>query len=149
MTRLFHRTPAGAAIRREGVRDATGSYMFANITLTGVWLSDEPLNINQGARGDDLLEVIMPDEVDLSDFEIIQDDIGYREWCVPAALINERAAVRLMPQAEQDEETWKWTLKRLAANPEGLDRLLKSGQDLHPDILALARHQAEQDPKQR
>lgn len=91
---LYHRTPAAAAILREGFRDATGSYGFLRTTLTGVWLASEPLDSNEGAMGDDLLQIIVPGDVDLSEFEIVGDRKGYREWCVPASLINERCTVR-------------------------------------------------------
>ena len=47
----YHTTYAGDAIQRDGFRDATGSYLFANIELTGVWLGDSPMDINEGAAG--------------------------------------------------------------------------------------------------
>ena len=65
-----------------------------------MWLSDQPLDVNEGAKGEDLLEVTFPDDVALDDFEVIEDLKPYREWCVPAALINERAAIRLIPAEE-------------------------------------------------
>jgi hypothetical protein len=89
---FYHTTDAADAILRDGFRDATGSYMFATLVLTGVWLADSPLDVNEGCKGDQTLRVEFPDDVDLDEFELIQD-IGYREWCVPAALINDRAIV--------------------------------------------------------
>ena len=100
--RLYHRTPAGQAILAGGFRDATGSYMLVGLELTGVWLSNVPLDSNEGAKGDDLLEVTFPDGSDLSEFEIVQDGWGYREWCVPAALINATATVRMLTEEEED-----------------------------------------------
>ncbi|WP_156763351.1 hypothetical protein [Mycobacterium scrofulaceum] len=91
----YHTTDAADAILRDGFRDATGSYMFANLVLTGVWLGDSPMSINEGAVGDQVLRVEFPDDVDLSDFEVIEEHKPYREWCVPAALINQRAIVTL------------------------------------------------------
>lgn len=110
--RLFHSTaPENVApILHGGFRDATGSYMLANLTLTGVFLSNVPLDENEGAKGGEVLEVDLPDDVDLADFEIVDESgfSGYREWCVPAALINGRGTVRLLTDDEVDEA---WTLR--------------------------------------
>ncbi|HUH70025.1 MAG TPA: hypothetical protein VLZ05_14920 [Mycobacterium sp.] len=95
----YHTTDAADTILREGFRDATGSYMFIDFELTGVWLGDSPMDINEGAKGDQVLRVEFPDDIDLGDFEIIEDLKPYREWCVPAALINTRATVTLMPKS--------------------------------------------------
>lgn len=92
----YHTTDAADAILRDGFRDATGSYMLANFELTGVWLGDSPMDVNEGAKGDQVLRVEFPSDVDLADFELIEEHKPYREWCVPAALINERATVTLM-----------------------------------------------------
>ena len=52
--------------------------------------------MNEGAIGDELLEVILPSEINIADWELIEDGKPYREWCVPAALLNERATARLL-----------------------------------------------------
>ena len=109
--KLYHRTGAASAILANGFQDATGSYMLVGITLSGVWLADQPLDANEGAKGRDLLEVTFPGDVDLSFWELVPEVDGepapgyggYREWCMPAALINDRAAVRLMTFAEEEE----------------------------------------------
>ena len=98
MTRLYHRTPAANEILRDGFHDTTGNYGFATLSLAGVWMSDVPLDINEGAKGDDLLEVSLPDDVDLSDFEVIEEAKPYREWCVPAELLNRSATVRAVTE---------------------------------------------------
>ncbi len=72
------------------------TYGFVNFELTGVWLGDSPMDINEGATGDQVLRVEFPDDVDLGDFELVEEHKPYREWCVPAALINARASVTLM-----------------------------------------------------
>lgn len=105
--RYYHRTTddAAEAILRDGFRDATGTYMFVGLELTGVFISDEPLDANEGASGDALLAVDLPDDVSLDDWEIVEeDDDGntYREWCVPAKLLNESGSVRLLSQEEED-----------------------------------------------
>lgn len=100
--RYFHRTPVGEAILLSGFRDASGSYGLAASTLTGVFLSDVPLDINEGAEGGDLLEVTLPADVALDDFELVEEGKPYREWCVPASLLNDRGSIRLVSDgAEQ------------------------------------------------
>ena len=42
------------------------------------------------------------DEVAVVDWEIVEDGKPYREWCVPAALINTHAAVTLMSDDKLD-----------------------------------------------
>jgi hypothetical protein len=100
---VYHRTDAADAILRDGFRDSEGSYGFATLTLRGVFLSDVPLDVNEGATGDQLLAVTVPDDVDLDDFELIQEGAPYREWCVPAALVNERCSSELT----DDEPVWR------------------------------------------
>lgn len=92
----YHTTDAANEILRDGFRDATGSYGMVNFELTGVWLGNSPMDINEGATGDQVLRVEFSDDVDLSEFELIEEHKPYREWCVPAALINTRATVTLM-----------------------------------------------------
>jgi hypothetical protein len=65
-----HTTDAADAIGHHGFRDATGSYMFVNFELAGVWLGDSPVDINEGAKGDQVLRVEFPDGVDLGDVEL-------------------------------------------------------------------------------
>jgi hypothetical protein len=106
----YHTTDAANAILRHGFRDATGSYMLVNFELTGVFLGDSPMDVNEGATGDQVLKVEFPDDVDLDDFELVEEGKPYREWCVPAALINERATLTLMSEDEVDAawaERWQ------------------------------------------
>jgi hypothetical protein len=70
--------------------------MFTDLRLTGVWLADSPLDCNEGTKGDQVLQVDLPDSVNLDDFELVEKFSTYREWCVPAAVINTHAAVTLI-----------------------------------------------------
>jgi hypothetical protein len=58
--KLYHRTTATAAkaIRAKGFRDGVGTYGMTQL-FRGVWLSNEPLTINEGAKGDTLLCVTL------------------------------------------------------------------------------------------
>jgi hypothetical protein len=94
---LYHRTDASNDILTQGFRDSSGDYGIGAVT-SGVWLSDVPLDSNEGAKGEALLAVEFPDDVDLCDFEWIEDGKPYREWQVPASLINSRATARLIEE---------------------------------------------------
>jgi hypothetical protein len=88
--RLYHRTErdAALAILREGFRDGEGTYM-TNQLWRGVWLSNEPLDGNEGARGDHLLEVrLSAEESDIADYEWIEEGKGYREWLIPSEILR-------------------------------------------------------------
>jgi hypothetical protein len=102
--RVFHRTTIEAAtsILTAGFTDSTGSYMMANTTLTGVFVSDVPLDANEGAHGDALLLITLADGTDIGDMEIIEEGKGYREWCVPASILNQ-GEVRGVNEAEEDQ----------------------------------------------
>jgi hypothetical protein len=98
---LFHRTDQAEAILHDGFRDAEGTYALIGFTLRGVFLSDVPLDYNQGAKGQQLIEVILPDSIDISDYELVEEGKPYREWCVPAEFINENASLRIVPFDEK------------------------------------------------
>jgi hypothetical protein len=59
---LYHRTPAADAILRYGFRDSAGDY-GTEIETAGVWFSDHPLGIMEGAAGDTVLAVEIPDRL--------------------------------------------------------------------------------------
>jgi hypothetical protein len=103
VTRYFHTTDAAAEILQDGFRDATGSYMLRNHTLTGVFIADTPLDINEGAAGEALLSIELPDTVDLAAYELVEAMKPYREWCVPAELINTHGRLQLIDPDEAFE----------------------------------------------
>jgi hypothetical protein len=95
---LYHRTDPQAAqsILREGFRDSTGNYLTTNI-YSGVWLSNVPLDENEGAFGDILLEVTLEiTESEIGQYEWIEQGKPYREFLVPAAQINARMKIRVV-----------------------------------------------------
>ena len=70
--------------------------------FTGVWLSAVPFDVNDGAKGDALLEVSTTlTEADLAYFEWVEEGKGAREWLVPAAVVNRASRLRLIPLAEE------------------------------------------------
>jgi hypothetical protein len=96
--RLFHVTTAtaAAAILAEGFRDGSGGYGTIG-KFTGVWLSDSPLDVNEGAEGDTVLMVSFSIPLSaLADYEWIEEGKGYREWLVPAEVIRRHATVLIV-----------------------------------------------------
>jgi hypothetical protein len=94
---FYHRTHNADAILPDGFRDKEDSYMLEDFTLRGVFLSDKPLDGNEGAWGDKLLEVTLPDECcDFSYYELVEEGKPYREWCIPAEIIKRHGTVRLV-----------------------------------------------------
>lgn len=85
--KLYHRTDRGEAIMREGFRDA-GSRYGTTTWHEGVWLSDSSLAVNEGVNGDDLLVVEIVDAPALAEHEWVEEGKPYREWLIPAALVN-------------------------------------------------------------
>lgn len=92
--RCYHRTSgeAAAAILSEGFRDAEGSYLTKH-SYEGVWVSDVPLDANEGADGNTLLSVDIEEKV-FSEYEWAEADSqlretkGYREALIPASSLN-------------------------------------------------------------
>ena len=105
--RLYHRTTQDAAdnIIAVGFRDKCGTYM-TDREWTGVWLSDIPLDETDGGPANGVLfEVVldMPDH-DLSEnYEWIQEGNPYREFLVPAKLINEKGCIRRVSVEEEGD----------------------------------------------
>jgi hypothetical protein len=92
---LFHITTSdkAAAILRDGFVDGRNENM-TETELRGVFLSDRPLDANEGAWGDTPLAVWFHLPLsELGDFELIEEGKPYREWCIPAELIRQFATI--------------------------------------------------------
>lgn len=99
---FYHRTSSdgAAAICGGGFKDR--ETVFGGISLNGVWMSNRPLDRNEGTATGPLLRILIRVELaDLADLEVVNDDATYREWCVPAAWLNARAVVEVV--ADEDE----------------------------------------------
>jgi hypothetical protein len=83
---VFHRTYCAAAIIAEGFQDRRGR-RHTEQEQSGVWVSDHPLDAIEGVHGDTLLTLEVPEEI-LLEYEWRQE-VGYREFLVPAALLNQ------------------------------------------------------------
>lgn len=101
---LYHRTDSESAklISRHGFRDGQGKYLTEH-PRSGVWVSDEPLDENEGAHGDILLEVsIEMTETEIAKYEWIEPGKQFREFLIPAAELNPRMTLRIA----EDRNTW-------------------------------------------
>jgi hypothetical protein len=100
MMRVFHRTDAADNILRDGFRDGEGTYGTMN-WYRGVWFSDTLLDENEGAFGDTVFAVEMPEEV-FEDYEWVEGEKTYRESLIPAEVVN-RYPRRIIDDDELDE----------------------------------------------
>ncbi len=83
---LYHRTHNADAILAEGFKDGAGYYMTDRL-WSGVWLSDRPLDVNEGPKCYTLLAVEIPEETILP-YEWVDEGKPYREFLVPVELAN-------------------------------------------------------------
>jgi hypothetical protein len=70
----------------------------------GVWVSTFPLDFNEGAKGDDVLRLDIPETL-FTTHEFVpvgEDWRTYREALIPAALLNAYAPFTLLTEEEVD-----------------------------------------------
>ena len=86
--KLFHSTTAATAqaILASGFKDGTDNYLTMQLH-SGVWVSDRPLDENEGASSSEALLMIEIDGRKIRRFEWV-GDMGYREWLIPAERLN-------------------------------------------------------------
>jgi hypothetical protein len=93
---LYHRTTRknADAILKCGFKDGSGTYL-TDRRWSGVWLSNIPLDCNEGAVGEILLEIRLDlPESAIADYEWIEEGKSYREWLIPAALLNSHVSLK-------------------------------------------------------
>ena len=89
--KLFHGTHAknAANILKRGFRDTTRCYMM-NTTVTGVWVSDKILDESESAFCDVVLQIeAKVSKINLDFYEVKEAGKPYREWCIPASILND------------------------------------------------------------
>jgi hypothetical protein len=99
---FYHRTTAEEArsIVESGFRNSTG-YFLNNRIWTGVWLSSIPVDSEHGFEGDALLMVKLEiEEHEMARWEWAAEGLTYREWLIPANLINQCATFELVDQMD-------------------------------------------------
>ena len=93
-TTFYHKTTKRAvrAIMESGFKDGR----LSGTDEPGVSLSLVPFDVNDGAKGDTLLEVTVDlPEAQLDEYEVIEDKKSYREWLIPAGVLKDVVASRL------------------------------------------------------
>ena len=100
LVRLFHRTYHVHAILAEGFRDSEDNYL-TDTSLRGVWLSNIPLDDSEGADGDQVLQIDLPDAEAVS-YEVVEEGKPYREFLIPADVLNRYGPPRLLSAEELD-----------------------------------------------
>jgi hypothetical protein len=102
---LYHRTQSESAetILHEGFKAGIGTYITVN-ERTGVWLSNVPLNIvDLSPSGPTLLRVTLSlAEADIERFELVEDGKPYREWLIPAEVINANSTIEMLDEAAEE-----------------------------------------------
>jgi hypothetical protein len=95
---LYHYTSAEAAeaILCEGFQDGEGLYL-TTAGWRGVWLSDHPLDSNDTGRLHRppawvRVSLDLPEEA-IAEYEWVCEEGSYREWLIPAAIINAHATL--------------------------------------------------------
>ena len=102
---FYHRTSSENArvIVESGFQNSTG-YLFGNRAWTGVWLTSRPLDRNGRAETDTLLKVKLDvSERELGCWEWTGESRCFREWLIPAALINQRMTAEVVSQEAVSE----------------------------------------------
>lgn len=84
--KLYHGTDAAEAILASGFRDGSGNYL-SDHEYEGAWVSDEPLDENEGAAGSMVLAVDVPEDI-VARFEWVEEGRSFREFLVPADVLN-------------------------------------------------------------
>jgi hypothetical protein len=105
--KVYHRTNEVDAIRRDGFKDGSGTYLTAN-EHSGVWVSDCPLDVNEGAGGNQVLELTIPGST-FERYEWVEDTKNFREALVPAASLNHHLrTLRVLTEDEINEVISAW-----------------------------------------
>jgi hypothetical protein len=102
---FYHRTSSENAcvIVESGFQNSTG-YLFGNRAWTGVWLTSRPLDRKEGAETDTLLKVKLDvSERELGRWEWTGERRCFREWLIPAALINRRMTAEIVSHESVSE----------------------------------------------
>ena len=107
--KAYHITPretAARSILSRGFRDTAGTYMTEGLHK-GVWLADRPLYcvLPYDCTTAACLEVTVDGRA-IRRYEWVEDGKGYREWLVPAALLNARAEVRHLTFEQTAALSW-------------------------------------------
>lgn len=103
---FYHRTSTENAhsIVKNGFKDSSGHFL-SNRTWTGVWLSCRPPETADSLHGHSVLVVHLEmSEHESARWEFTGEGRPYREWLIPAKILNRRATVGLVEQLDISTE---------------------------------------------
>ena len=83
----------GGSIQAGALRGHTARYL-TDREWTGVWVSDRPLDNAEGASGETLLQIEIAEPL-IAAYEWVEERKPYREWLVPAEVLNQAGQVKL------------------------------------------------------
>ncbi|MFQ6047495.1 MAG: hypothetical protein ACE5PT_14245 [Gemmatimonadales bacterium] len=122
---LYHKTTIGRArdILTNGFEDEKWRFeerdarIEKQLKVLGVWLTDRPLEDEEGPQGDAVIEVDLAlDQEMLAAYELEGMLEGARLWVAPAQLVNAHANARIL---HVDPRTSWWD----GVKPPGVDSL--------------------------
>ena len=101
--KLYHRTYAAEAILRDGFHDSKADFLTLEVN-PGVWVTDRPLDEQNGALGNVVLTVSGVPEAEIAQFEWVRSrhPPPYRQFVIPADILNRFPIVGIHP------DTWLW-----------------------------------------
>ena len=101
--RFFHVTgnKNAEAILKVGFRDGTNTYL-TDREWSGVWISDKPFNDAHLSDGITLFAIEIPEDA-ISELEWPEEGKPYREWLVPATLLNSYGPPVVIDDYDDDE----------------------------------------------
>jgi hypothetical protein len=95
---VYHSTTRSAAddILQRGFQESGSAYL-KDRAWRGVWVSDVPLDFHEG--NDAVLQIEL--DIALDEYEWIESKT-YREWLIPAAILNEYRSIRAVNPDDDD-----------------------------------------------
>jgi hypothetical protein len=93
------------AILRDGFID---EYKETTTGMSGVYLASSPGEPEPDYPDDELLEITLPAEISISQFERFKEGCRWREWLLPASLLNECAEIRPVTKAGWQQKWSQW-----------------------------------------
>jgi hypothetical protein len=101
--KLYHRTYAAEAILSDGFHDSKADFLTLGVH-PGVWVTDRPLDEQNGALGNVVLAISGVPEAAIAEFEWHRSrhPPPLRQFVIPAAILNRYPIVGIYP------DTWLW-----------------------------------------
>jgi hypothetical protein len=90
----------------------------------GVYIADSPGPLDSKFPDDLLLEIGLPEVIDLSPWQLPESHTEYREWVVPGVILNQHAKLRLVARKEWEQ---LWVALRSKQTADAVQKLVAQG----------------------